>query len=827
MLWIPGLLTLSGLVLGFCSITAAGLEREAITRQQIRTDEIARRIEERFLVIEQLTRTLAAQVAPMRSRSEVEQLLRTMLGSTHGHFVYGLGVWFAPYAFSPQERYFGPYIHLDAAERTGSILTYEWTTPAYDFHHHAWYEQGVLARGSVTFFEPYFDTDNVYVSSLTAIVDDHGEVLGVASVDVLRPQIQQLVADETLSANEVIDVATARGLVVAHPELAAILAWARDRDPAQASKIDVSLDDLRGFEATARPRRDTLTTRATVSKLGWTVALATDRGAAFVDARRARWAAAPALALLWPGAISLYLSTRRARRLKELACDLARRELVESMLRESARQLRAVLEGALHAVVGMDAQGLIMDWNPQAETMFGWAATEVRGRRLAEVLLPECFRGDHERGLVEIQASGRGRILNRRVETLALRRDGSELPVELIVTRIQGTEGALFYAFIADISERKRVEEERAGLLERIQRRSAELQAILDSMIDSVVACDAGGRITLLNNAARTLFGLESRPSCTLEELLERFHVRRSDGGRMEVQDLPLMQALSTGVVAQATMVGQIPDRAGETHIHISAAPIRDSGGQIVAAVSVLRDVTGAIELDHLKDQFLEVTAHELKTPITIMKSYAQLALRDGEGLPASLRKKLEGINRGADRIDRILRDLLDVSQVYLGRLQLLRTELDLRELLEQTAGNFRDRQSKHRVRLWAPRAAIVEGDRRRLENAVSTLLDNAVRYSPDGGDIDVSLTVERDEAVVAVEDHGIGIPAAAQGRIFERFYRAHSGTDHDHGGLGVGLYISKQLVQQLGGRMWFRSGEGGSRFMFSLPLADKGGSIS
>jgi signal transduction histidine kinase len=113
-----------------------------------------------------------------------------------------------------------------------------------------------------------------------------------------------------------------------------------------------------------------------------------------------------------------------------------------------------------------------------------------------------------------------------------------------------------------------------------------------------------------------------------------------------------------------------------------------------------------------------------------------------------------------------------------------------------------------------------VRGERDRLEQVLLTLLDNAIRYSPEGGEVDVGVSVEGGEAVVSVTDRGVGIPAEKQSRIFERFYRAHTGTHYDYGGMGVGLYISREIVRRLGGKLWFESREGeGSTFRFSLPL--------
>ena len=134
----------------------------------------------------------------------------------------------------------------------------------------------------------------------------------------------------------------------------------------------------------------------------------------------------------------------------------------------------------------------------------------------------------------------------------------------------------------------------------------------------------------------------------------------------------------------------------------------------------------------------------------------------------------------------------------------------------------------KHRIRVVRATPVVVQGDRDRLQDMTMQLLENAVKYSPGGGDIDVAVDLLNDEATVSVTDHGVGIPRAKQARIFERFYRAHTGTPYDYGGMGVGLYIAKEIIQDHGGRMWFDSEEGhGSTFRFSLPVKNAGRSRS
>jgi signal transduction histidine kinase len=234
----------------------------------------------------------------------------------------------------------------------------------------------------------------------------------------------------------------------------------------------------------------------------------------------------------------------------------------------------------------------------------------------------------------------------------------------------------------------------------------------------------------------------------------------------------------------------------------------------------VARDVTELTELDRLKDEFISVAAHELKTPIAIMKGYTQALLRTAQQLSPPHRRMLEAIDRGSSRIDGIVKDLLDISRLHLGQLELTRERIDLSELVTEVVDRTALTTTKHRLKLISAEPVVVCGDRDRLEQVLANLLDNAIKYSPRGGDVDVAVTVRDGEAIVSVRDYGVGIPRAKQPHIFQRFYRAHSGTPYDYGGMGVGLYISNEIVARHGGRMWFASEEGGgSTFYFSLPL--------
>ncbi|HEY7957638.1 MAG TPA: ATP-binding protein [Polyangia bacterium] len=374
---------------------------------------------------------------------------------------------------------------------------------------------------------------------------------------------------------------------------------------------------------------------------------------------------------------------------------------------------------------------------------------------------------------------------------------------------------------VVDTTGEVRARQQLAQLAVLMERRAAEVQGILDNMVEGVVVCDADRRVTAMNDATRQIFewrGLPE-PERLTPAVLESLDLRGGDGRPIPVGELPIVRALRGETIARQTILLENLRPEGTCYLQTSAAPLRDAGGRIVGAVLVSTDVSALTELDRLKDQFIRVAAHELKTPVTVMKGYAQALLESAGELSPARRQVLQAINRGADRIDRIVRDLLDLSQVDLTALELRHEAIQLDALVREVVERVARAAIHNRVRLCAVEPAPVIGDRARLEQVLVNLLDNAIRYSPDGGDIEVSLTRSDDRALVRVRDYGVGIPPEAQGRIFERFYRAHTDTQYDYGGMGVGLYLSREIVTRLGGEMGFTSTRGvGSTFYFSLP---------
>lgn len=354
-----------------------------------------------------------------------------------------------------------------------------------------------------------------------------------------------------------------------------------------------------------------------------------------------------------------------------------------------------------------------------------------------------------------------------------------------------------------------------AALAERA-RTATNLKAILASITDPILVCDPNQRLTLSNPAFLRMVGLETLPS-TITTALAPLAMRDASGKATGADDRLLARSLEGETLEDVERIWRNRATGHDVHVLVSSAPIVDSGA-VVGAVSVSRDVTDRYELQRMRDEFLSVAAHELKTPLTVQKAAVQALLRRA-GADASARSRLEAINRGVTRMSRIVEDMLDVSLLEHDGLALHLSAVDLSHLVRQCVNAFAERTRSHPFVVTGPDSIVVRADSKRTEQVLARLLENAVAYSLPQSPIEIDISANEHGGLVAVRDHGVGIPSEKQARIFERFYRAHSGTSIDRGGLGLGLYLSRSMVERQGGTLSFRSEpERGSVFSFSVP---------
>jgi signal transduction histidine kinase len=254
---------------------------------------------------------------------------------------------------------------------------------------------------------------------------------------------------------------------------------------------------------------------------------------------------------------------------------------------------------------------------------------------------------------------------------------------------------------------------------------------------------------------------------------------------------------------------------------------VDDATAELRAAVERLQ------ELDTLKSQFLSIASHELRTPITAVSGFAQLALRGlrerlaedgghGEAWSAELERlmrQLTIIHEQSSRLGRLVRELLDVSRIQSGRVDLRLEEIDLGDVVRAAVEQMQMAVPDRRFDLHVDHPAKVRADRDHLEQVIANLLDNAVKYSPESSAVAVRVSRERGEARCVVEDHGMGIAPEDLERVFELFFRTSAAETHRTPGIGLGLYISREIVQRHGGRIWAESSVGkGTRVHIALP---------
>ncbi|HJS46631.1 MAG TPA: ATP-binding protein, partial [Gemmatimonadales bacterium] len=316
-----------------------------------------------------------------------------------------------------------------------------------------------------------------------------------------------------------------------------------------------------------------------------------------------------------------------------------------------------------------------------------------------------------------------------------------------------------------------------------LRREQAESAALVESMVEGVLATDARGRIVTANSAARAALGYA--PDAALPDLGSLF---RSKAAR-EVVD---------AILGGATVRGREAELDGRTYL-LSGQPLAHGG-----AVLVLHDLTELRRLEAVRRDFVANVSHELKTPLTSISGYAETLLAESLDEPTRARF-LETIVSNAHRMQHLVDDLLDLSRIESGRWQPRPVDASVRAAAEEAWASLAPRRAGRSLRFevrTAPGAERLEADADGLRQVLTNLLDNAIRYTPDGGAIAVEAAPSAAGVDLAVRDSGQGIAPDHLSRIFERFYRVDPSRSREEGGTGLGLAIVKHLVEAHGGRI-------------------------
>ncbi len=322
---------------------------------------------------------------------------------------------------------------------------------------------------------------------------------------------------------------------------------------------------------------------------------------------------------------------------------------------------------------------------------------------------------------------------------------------------------------------------------------------VLDSMSEAVLTVDSALRINLVNPSCVSILGLDHEPRGKL---------------LTEALDLPdLVELANRG--RDETASGEV--QIGKRTVAARATPLATSAGAVV----VMHDVTEMRRLEIIRKDFVANVSHELRTPVSIVRANAETLLDGALDDPERARFFIEALYRNADRLSRIIADLLDLSQIEAGQFQLSMRGLSVQEAFERTIESLQARADSRRISLEVllDQDLQVVADRKALDQILRNLVENGIKYTPEGGRVRLHARRLDDRIRVEVEDDGQGIPKEHWNRIFERFYRVDTGRSREMGGTGLGLAIVKHLVESMNGTVGVEAGEpGGARFWILLP---------
>lgn len=509
--------------------------------------------------------------------------------------------------------------------------------------------------------------------------------------------------------------------------------------------------------------------------------------------------------------------------------DITERRKAATAFKASVDRQSAFFKTALDAIVTVDHTGVITEFNPAAERIFGYSRDEVVGQEMARLIIPPKYRQAHRQGMAEYMKTGRGAVIDRQIEITALRKDGQEFPVELFITRIGSEDPPVFMGTLRDITERKRSEQ---ALRESEQR----FRFMAESMPQKIFTTMPDGTTDYVNPQWLEYTGM------TFEQI-------RDSGwaGFVHPDDLKENQriwerSLQTGRPFQFEHRFRRAD--GSYHWHLSRAhAMRDERGAIIKWIGSNTDIEDIkrrqeleekttllteqreqlMGLNRAKDEFISLASHQLRTPATGVKQYVGMLMQGYFGaLSDDQMAMVRSAYESNERQLGIINALLNVARLDAGKVKLTPVPCDISQMLgdivQEQAEVFRMRRQK--LTLQMPRSPVVcDADGQLIRMVLENIIDNAGKYSPEGRDVEVRLRQTKAHTVIEVQDHGVGMRKADQSKLFQKFSRIDNELSTSASGSGLGLYWAKKIMDLHQGAITVESkARHGSTFTITIP---------
>jgi PAS domain S-box-containing protein len=523
--------------------------------------------------------------------------------------------------------------------------------------------------------------------------------------------------------------------------------------------------------------------------------------------------------------------------------NITTRKHAEAALRASDQQKQAILDAALDAIIAMDHQGCIMEFNPAAEAMFGYRRDAAIGQELAKLIIPPGLRLQHTHGLARYLATGESTVLNRRITLTAMRADGSEFPVELAIARHSSDVPATFSCAVRDLSQQHAAQQQ-------LQAGEVRLQHVLDSMLEGCQIIDRSWRYRYLNQGAvthsgmgrdellgRTMMevypGIEATPlfgalqHCMHERLPRRMENQFTypDGAVawFDVSIQPVEEGLFV-LSIDITMRKQAEETLVATNDRLEQRVVERTQQLETSNRNLMLAKSEADAANEAKSNFLSRMSHELRTPLNAILGFGQLLELDD--LTPLQHESVHHLVKGGRHLLALINEVLNITQVESGHLDISLETVALIELVPECCALMRPLAAQRLIQL-DDRGDTLHGlyltaDRRYLKQVLINLIANAIKYNRPGGAVTLICTPRPEGRLrIAIQDTGLGIAPDDIAKLFTPFERLGAISAGIEGS-GLGLVLSQSLVTALGGTLGVDSSPGtGSIFWIDLDQTD------
>jgi PAS domain S-box-containing protein len=346
-------------------------------------------------------------------------------------------------------------------------------------------------------------------------------------------------------------------------------------------------------------------------------------------------------------------------------------------------------------------------------------------------------------------------------------------------------------------------------------------EALFVSMGDGAITTDEFGKITNVNASAEFMLGY------TKKDLIGKNYIKTVkafsfDGFNMSIIDRPVTKAFLTGKPVSGKMYYQT--RTGRLiPVAVNVSPILLDGTP-VGSISIIRDITMEYEVDRMKSEFISLASHQLRTPLSAIKTYAHM-LADGYmgELNEEQKSSLETIVTATNRMNELISTLLNITKIESGTILVNSKKVNVKEIIEEVLPELKLIAEMKVIKLSlgfrGSASPQITSDALIIKEVITSIVSNAIKYTPENGQVDIIIKPRRNDVLVEISDTGWGIPAQAQDKVFSKFFRGQNIIKRVTSGTGLGLYLAKGLIDTLGGEIWFKSEEGkGTSFYFTLP---------